>query len=138
MIITILSFSFSSYITIFSGVYTISVGILTLILCRKPMDTLTNLFILVFFQILFLILALVAYFALVLTFPPFDRCEYPYHRLCERPTNLIIFNFGIFVMLITLFVVVYSLIIITKEQRLRAVPSASVNYTHRVVATENI
>ncbi len=127
---------FSLFTGTINGLYTIFVGILFLILRREQVYVLTSVFILVFFQMFFLLLSLVFYIFIIFT--PDIRCKYSYIGECRDHTNLIITNFGLIVLLITLCMAIYNLVIIRNGRQLPKVPLTAVQYSQPIDTTEYV
>jgi hypothetical protein len=110
----------------------IFVGILILVLHREQVYVLTSFFILVFFQMFFLLPTLIAYTIVVLT--PHNRCRYSYYIPCSHPMYLImIIVVGILIMLMTLCMTIYSLVVIRNGRR-----SPATYDSHQMMIQENV
>lgn len=106
----------------------IFVGIIILVLCREEVYILTNLLVLVFFQIFFLLLSLVAYIILIII----PDNKYNYH------INLGIKNLGLIIILIILCMTIYSLIVIRNGRRPPQVSYTTSYHPHQNMTMENI
>jgi len=125
-------FSCSLLTGIINGLYPIFVGILILVLCREQIYVLTSLFILVFFQIFFILLSLTAYFFFILLHQSTEFGR-DYHK------SLIIKNFGLIIILIMLCLTIYNLIIIRNGRRPPAIPFTAIYHSHQIMTpTENV
>ncbi len=114
----------------------ILVGILILVLCRDQLYILTSFFILVFFQLFFLLLALATCSFIILG--SHTTHKYQISRENNYHKNLIITYFGLIIVLITLCVTVYSLIVIRNARRSPASPLTAVYHAHHIETTDNV
>ncbi|UJR16584.1 hypothetical protein I4U23_003484 [Adineta vaga] len=118
-----------------NGLYMIFVGILILILRREEIYILANFFILIFFQLFFILLPLATYIFLI--FSPQERCRNSYGRGCE-PKNLIIINLSVLILLLTICMIIYSLTVIRNGRRARITSLSATYHSQHTVTTENI
>jgi hypothetical protein len=132
-----LSFSYSLFTGTINGLCAIFVDILILVLCREQVYVLTSFFILVFFQMFFVSLALLAYLRVIANVR--NYCRYSCNTQDYYYITLIIAYFGVMIFLITLCMTIYNLIVIRNEKiRRHTVPLTATYHPHQMTTMENV
>ncbi|UJR27017.1 hypothetical protein I4U23_008322 [Adineta vaga] len=130
-------YTFGFYFGFLDGAFSISLGILTLILCRQQVYVLTNLFILVFFELLITIISFVFYcIALSIIDGDASHCLHSYDS-CIKTGTLILLIIKIILCVITFSLLITNFILIVRARRPN-IPPMTTNYVAYIPQTHSM